>query len=150
MTVKRQMLCLIFLFLLNGCIATKPQVDMSWYNKSAEGTAGIYFYQWKTGVLGSYSDVRFKLDGETLGKINTGEWLYFEVPAGIHKYRFDGGILPQYIEHDFVEGQNYFFRGFILMGADSVVLINDEKEIMETIKNIESGRYQPGDKDSFL
>ena len=145
------LLLLLFPILLFGCSYTAPPPpDMSWYKAPAQGTAGIYLYQWKVGILGSYSDVRFILDKQTLGKINTGEYLYFEVPAGKHKYRYKGGIIPQYAELDFIAGQNYFFRGVICLGSDLIVLIKDEDEINKTIKNIESGKYESGDKDSTM
>ena len=107
----------------------------------------MYFFQWKSGVFLSYSDVKFVLDGESLGQINTGEWLYFEVPAGKHEYVVVGGIHQFKGNFDFVEGHNNFFRGFINNGIDHVQLIQDEPSIREAIENIESGRYERGDID---
>lgn len=134
--------------IVSGCATTpKTPIDMSWYNTPSSGSAGVYFYQWKTGVLGSYSDVRFKLDGESIGQINTGEWLYMEVPAGEHEYRVSGGFLPVNAPFNFEEGQNYFFRGAISMGTDIVIWVNEEDEIKETIKSIESNHYEYGDVD---
>ncbi len=143
---KYLLLLLFFLLLLTSCAVTPPP-DLSWYSEPAEGTSGIYFYQWKTGVLGCAWDVPFILDGKELGKINTGEYLYFEIPSGKHKYRFGGGLIPQHFEQEFEAGQNYFFRGFINMAQSTVILIRDKKAIEEAIKNIETGRYELGTKD---
>lgn len=139
---------ILFSLLFIGCVTLSPPPDMSGYKAPTQGTAGVYFYQWNIGIIGSYSDVRFVLDGETLGKINTGEYLYFEVPAGKHKYRYKGGFIPQSTEIDFIAGQNYFFRGAIFMAQDYVNLIRDTKEIQKAIKNIEDGTYEPGNTDS--
>ena len=138
----------ITVILVGGC-ATGPvqQVDASHYSTPKTGTAGVYFYQWKTGILGAGSDVKFVLDGQVLGAINTGEWLYFEVPTGKHKYRFKGGLFPIEIEHDFREKQNYFFRGILSNFTDTVFWINDLIEIDDTMKHIQSGRYEKGDID---
>ena len=115
---------------------------MSSYSKPTPGMAGVYFYQWKTGILGAASDVKFVLDGQIRGSINTGEWLYFEVPEGKHNYRLIGGLFPGEIEHQFTAGQNYFFRGVLSSFTDTVLWVNDAVAIDETVSNIKSGRYK--------
>lgn len=115
--------------------------------RTRERYAGYYFYQWKTGIFGALSDVKFVMNDEVLGSINTGEWLYFEVPAGPHEYVWNGGIIPQSTEMEFHEGSNYFFRGFLSTGSDTVSYVDDEQEINETIENIKSGRYERGNAD---
>jgi hypothetical protein len=138
----------LFLLVLSGCATIPPvPIDMSWYSNPTEGKAGIYFYHSVEVKYMRPIDVKFILDNKIIGKINSDEWLYFEVPAGIHKYTFSDGIFPQIFEFNFVEGQNYFFHGFILMGRNTVIWINDEVKIKEAIKNIESGRYKRGEID---
>jgi len=134
--------------LLSGCMTVPFEptklVDTSWYSKPSEGNAGIYFYQYKSGIWGAAYDVGFKLDGEVLGKINTGEWLYFEVPAGIHEYY---STITLNRELNFIAGQNYFFRGGVDGFTSNVVLVIDEPANNRALKNIESGRYEHGDVD---
>jgi len=139
---KVKFVLLLLLLLISGCVKIPPP-DMSWYSTPKKGYSGVYFYQYKTGLLGSGFDVKFILDETmTMAKINTGEWAYFEVPAGNHKYRFRGGIVPLHFELDFVENQNYFFRGMLLDFFDQVTLTKDTVEIKEVIRNIESGHYK--------
>ena len=133
---------------ITGCAITpQPQLDMSNYSTPSVGTAGVYFYQWKTGIIGAGSDVKFLINGKALGAINTGEWLYMEVPAGQQNFRMIGGIFPADIPFQFHERQNYFFRGQLVDFSDQVIWVNDKKEIDEAIANIESGRYEKGDID---
>lgn len=128
---------------LSGCAITpKPQIDMSSYSKPTTGTAGVYFYQWKTGIFGALSDVKLVIDDKVLGSVNTGEWMYLEVPAGAHKYNMTNGMGALKINLSFAEGGNYFFRGQLVNFSDTVYLINDEQEVAEVIKNMESGRYK--------
>ena len=135
---------LVAAIFIQGCATgpPAPQVDMSSYSKAAPGMAGVYFYQWKTGIYGSSSDVKFVLDGRVLGRINTGEWIYMEVPEGKHNYRLSGGLFPIDIPHQFNAGQNYFFIGQLSGFEDSVVWINDAEKIKDVISNMESGRYK--------
>jgi hypothetical protein len=142
-------LCTFFLF---GC-ATKtivppkptPQIDTSSFSTPASGMAGIYFYQWKTGVFGAAYDVSFVLDGKALGKINTGEWLYFDVPPGKHKYKMAGAPIPIDVEVDFEVGKTYFFRGKIRNLMSEVFLMQNLEEIQESFQNIKIGRYKRGE-----
>lgn len=92
--------------------------------------------------MGSLFDVSFVLNGETLAKINTGEWTYLEVPSGDHQFRVGGGLLDTNVPVNFEEGNNYFFRGFLSNGAGYAIWVHDQSEIDEAIKNIESGRYK--------
>lgn len=142
--LTRYIFILIAAIFIQGCATSTPapQVDMSGYSKAAPGMAGIYFYQWKTGIFGSLSDVKFVLDGQVLGSINTGEWMYLEVLAGEHKYRLKSGLIPIDIPHQFTAGQNYFFIGKLNGFTDSVVWINDIEKINEVVVNMESGRYK--------
>jgi hypothetical protein len=134
--------------IFSGCASTPvPPIDTSQYSTPTKGMAGIYFYQLKTGIIGAGSDVKFILDDKIFGKINTGEWLYFEENPGIHKYRFIGGPFPSFVPIEFKEGQNYFFRGFLSSGMDHVVWINNKEAIDSAFENIKSGRYEKGDVD---
>lgn len=99
--MKIKYLLAALLLALSGCATTftlpasgPAPVDMSSYSTPSEGKSGIYFYQWKSGIWGAYRDVRFRLDDKVMGKINTGEWLYLEVPAGPHELRYQAGIFP--------------------------------------------------------
>lgn len=143
----KRILLLSVIFTVGCTSVPRTPVDMSEYSTPTEGFSGVYFYQHKTGVFGSLYDVKYVVDKQVLGKINTGEWLYLEVPTGEHKYTFSGGFLPQYLPFTFAEKQNYFFRGSIFQMAPYVVWINDEEKIRTVIQNIESGRYEPGNLD---
>jgi len=146
--LHRVLLLLVISLSLVGCASTpKVAPDMRAYSTPTEGTAGIFFYQWKTGIMGAMSDVKFVLDEEVLGRINTGEWLYFEVEEGTHEVRILGGPFPQARPLEFVKGQNYFLRGALSNGMDVVVPIYSEDEIADAVKFIESGRYEHGDED---
>ncbi|AHI33419.1 hypothetical protein AU15_20905 [Marinobacter salarius] len=118
--LHRVLLLMVTSLSLVGCASTpKVAPDMRAYSTPTEGTAGIYFYQWKTGMMGAMSDVKFVLNDEVLGRINTGEWLYFEVEEGTHEVRLLGGIFQQARPLEFVKGQNYFFRGALLNSLES-------------------------------
>lgn len=137
---------LTVLVTISGCAVTPPP-DSSWVSIPKKDQAGIYFYQHKTGFVGGLYDVGLYINGKKLGEINTGEWLYFDYPAGKHHYYVDGPILPTEVPVEFKAGNNYFFRGSIFMASPLVVLVTDPKEIKEAHENIQSGRYEHGDKD---
>lgn len=86
------------------------------------------------------------LDGKVLGKINTGEWLYFDVLPGTYVYNIGG---PFSFEGEVVlqADKTYFFRGALNNMMDENLLITSENEIKETFVNITSGRYEHGDID---
>ena len=128
---------------LTGCaVPPKPVIDMTSYSTPSKGTAGVYFYQWKTGFLGAAFDAKFIVDGKVLGAINTGEYMYFDVPAGQRKYRaYDGLISSLDMDFQFVENQNYFFRGHPGI-TGSVYWINEPLELTAAAENIRSGRYK--------
>jgi len=86
------------------------------------------------------------MDGEVLGKINTGEWLYFEVSAGTHEVSLLGG-LTRGMPYEFASGQNYFFHGNLCNFSSCVAPVYDEEKIHKVIEDIESGRYEHGDID---
>ena len=132
--------------ILAGCAGqgAKPYVDTSDHSQPVAGKAGIYFYQWKTGLLGAAWEGPFKLDGEVLSEINTGEWDYFEVEPGVRRYHMGWLQDPEML---FEPDKNYFFRGFVNMASSHVIPIHDEREIRETLVNIESGRYEHADVD---
>jgi hypothetical protein len=139
----KYLLALVVAIAIQGCASytPAPPVDMSNYSKPTAGTAGIYFYQWKSGIFGAFSDVKFVLDGQVLGSINTGEWLYFEVLEGNHSYRYRGGPFKSDTPFQFDAGKNYFFLGKLRDGMDSVSWINDPVALDEATANISSGRY---------
>ena len=150
--VSKFLLVAMISVLLAGC-ATKfqvkqpiPQIDTSSHHKPASGMAGIYYYQWKRGILGAGRDVSLTLDGKVLGKINTGEWLYFDVLPGTYVYNIGG---PFSFEGEVVlqADKTYFFRGALNNLMDENLLITSESEIKEAFVNITSGRYEHGDID---
>jgi len=147
MQFKLTTFVLLALLLLNGCAVT-PIPDSSWVSIPEIEKAGVYFYQQKTGIFGSLYDVSLYIDDEKLGEINTGEWLYFEVPPGKHTYDLNAGqLISNPIPVEFESGNNYFFRGFITMGSAHVVLIKNHQEIKYVANKIKSGWYEFGEKD---
>lgn len=133
--------------LMTGCgVSLTRPIDTSSFSKPSPGKAGVYFYSWKTGIIGSYSDVKLIMNDQVLGQINTGEYLYREQSPGKYKYRAVGGILPFYADIELVEGQNHFFRGAIVNFRDSVAWMNTEQELSEAQENIRNGRYKNRDK----
>jgi hypothetical protein len=124
-----------------------PQIDTSSRSTPVVGMSGIYFYQWKSGVFGSGHDVSLVIDGKDLGGINTGEWLYFEIPAGTHKYKMVGGPVPIDVEVNFEAGRTYFFRGKVRNFMSEVFLMQNIEEIQEAFQNIQTGRYKKRSND---
>ncbi|GAA4094847.1 DUF2846 domain-containing protein [Zhongshania borealis] len=106
------------------------------------GMAGIYAYQWKSGILGAHFDARFKITGQPIIKLNTGEYGYFQIPAGNYEYRSLAGIIPKHRDITFKAGQNYFFRLSNSMTSTSTFLIRDQDEIDATKEKINSGWYE--------
>jgi hypothetical protein len=142
---------ILFAAILSGC-ASVPYEDLKLDTTSnitspSEGKAGIYVYQWKTGILGAGFDVDFEIKGYPALSLNTGEYGYFEVLPGDYEYKVSGGLFPQYIPVKFQANQNYFFRAFLLNMSDGAVLIRDQAEINEAKQNILNGRYEEHTKD---
>jgi hypothetical protein len=132
--------------LFTGC-ASVPHEDLnldttSNFNSPSEGRAGIYVYQWKTGILGAGSDVDFEIKGYSVLSLNTGEYGYFEMPPGDYEYKLSGGLFDQFVPVKLEANENYFFRAFLLNFSDNSVLIRDQTEIDETKENISSARYE--------
>ena len=132
--------------LFTGC-AVVPYEDLnldttSNFKSPPDGVAGIYVYQWKTGILGAGFDVDFEIKGYPELSLNTGEYGYFQVSPGDYEYKFSGGLFDQYIPVKFEANQNYFFRAFLFNMSDGAVLIRDQVEINEAKKNILSERYE--------
>ncbi|MCW4445847.1 DUF2846 domain-containing protein [Vibrio splendidus] len=107
-----------------------------------DGKTGIYVYQWKSGVIGSISDVDFEIKGQPILSLNTGEYGYFEVIPGKYEYKVAGGIFDSFIPIIFEANKNYFFRASIVNFSDYSYLIREQVEIDETKTNIVSGRYE--------
>ena len=154
--MKENSMNIIILLIMNamliaGCASTpyeKLNLDTtSNFNKPKKGMAGIYVYQWKTGVLGAAFDVDFEVKGYPELSLNTGEYGYFEVLPGSYEYKLSGGIFKQYDSVRFEANQNYFFRAALLNASDFAILIRDQMEIDEAKKYIKSGRYEKNSKD---
>lgn len=112
------------------------------FQKPTADKAGIYVYQWKSGILGAAMDVNFEIKGQPKLPLNTGEYGYFEVAPGEYKYKVIGGLAPTFIPVKFDAGQNYFFRAVLVNFSDRSFLIRDQREINEAKENILSGRYK--------
>ncbi len=154
MWLSKLFLILTVSIVFSGCAATKmsvvkpvPKIDTSSHTTPAHGMAGIYYYQWKTGVLGAGRDVTLTLNGKVLGRINTGEWLYFDVAPGKYEYRVMTGPLSIDGEVNLEADRVYFFRGMLRNAMAQNHLIMDENEIMDAFENIKSGKYEKGDVD---
>ncbi len=139
---------LLLVIFLTSCAVT-PYKDLnldttSNFKSPKEGMAGIYVYQWKRGIIGAMSDVKFEIKGqETIIPLNTGEYGHLEVAPGHYEYKFQGGIFSNtYLPVEFEANQNYFFRAFLFQFTDTAVLIRDQDEIDEAKQNISSGRYE--------
>ena len=109
--------------------------------------AGIYVYQWKSGILGAAMDVNFEIKGQPKIALNTGEYGYLEVLPGEYEYKLRGGLAQLFIPVKFEAGQNYFFRAALVNASDLSFLVRDQKEIDEAKQNILSGRYELNDVD---
>jgi hypothetical protein len=108
--------------------------------------AGIYVYQWKTGVLGAAMDVNFEIKGQPKIALNTGEYGYLEVLPGKYEYKVEG-LFNIFLPVKFESAKNYFFRATLVNFSDAAVLIRDQNEIDEAKQNIFSGRYEKNDVD---
>ncbi len=108
----------------------------------ATDSAGIYVYQWKTGILGAGADVNFEIKGRQIISLNTGEYGYFELPPGEYEYKLQGGLIKIYQPVKFESGQNYFFRAALVSFSDTSSLVREQWEIDDVKKNIISGRYE--------
>lgn len=144
-----RILILFFLTVIASGCATNGNMPMgsTQFTKPTDGMTGIYFYQWKKGIIGAAYDVRFVLDDKVLGQINTGEYMYFEVSPGVHKVRILHGLSSFHLPVEFKADMNYFFRGHISGFSQNVIWVNDDIEIQEVVKNIKSGWYEAGDLD---
>lgn len=110
--------------------------------KPDAGMAGIYAYQWKSGILGAHFDARFKIKDHPIMKINTGEYGYMQLPAGTYEYRAVSGLLPRYREVELEAGQNYFFRSSNSTFSTTTFLISDQDEIDSAKEKIRTGHYE--------
>jgi Protein of unknown function (DUF2846) len=136
---------------LAGCAAVpydQLKLDStSNFRKPTLDKAGIYVYQWKSGIFGAIADVKFEIKGQPKIALNTGEYGYLELPAGDYEYKLIGGLFPAFIPVKFAVGHNYFFRAALANLSDHSFLIRDQLEIDEAKKNILSGRYELHDVD---
>jgi hypothetical protein len=143
---RRYALALAAAVLLEGCASVpgdKP-IDMSSFSKPTAGTAGVYFFRLKLGIIGAAGDADFVLDGKLMASINTGDYGYFEVPAGKHKYQLIKGPLtsPAEIDFDFQAGQNYFFRGDWSAFTTTCIWVNNPTELEQVTQFIRDGVYK--------
>ena len=81
-----KIISLFLVVFLTGCAAT-PYRDLnldttSNFNRPKGGMAGIYVYQWKTGIIGAALDVDFEIKGYPTIALNTGEYGHFEIAPG--------------------------------------------------------------------
>jgi len=117
------------------------------FRKPAHGKAGVYVYQWKTGVYGAVADVNFEIKGRPVIALNTGEYGYTELAPGEYEYKLIGGLEPTFIPVKLEAGQNYFFQASLVHFRDYIVLVRDQAEINEAKQHILSGRYERHDVD---
>lgn len=137
---------IVMAIFLSGCTVI-PYEELrldttSNFQEPTEGKAGVYVYQWKTGVLGAGFDVDFEMEGAPQISLNTGEYGYFELAPGNYEYKVIGGLMRQDGTIKIEAGKNYFFRAFISNFSDVIALVRDQKEIDETKKNILNNRYE--------
>jgi len=136
---------------LAGCaVAPYEQLGLdttSNFREPPPDRAGIYVYQWRTGILGAGMDVNFEIKGQPKIALNTGEYGYLEVPPGEYEYKVMGGLAPVFVPVKFDTGQNYFFRAALVNFSDSSFLVRDQQEIDEAKQNLLSGRYELHDID---
>jgi hypothetical protein len=133
-------------FALAGCAAVpyeQLKIDStSNFRTPPPDKAGIYVYQWKSGVVGALMDVKFEIKGQSTIALNTGEYGYIELAPGAYEYKAVGGPFRAFVPVKFEAGQNYFFRAFLASASDHSFLVRDQLEIDEAKKNIASGRYE--------
>lgn len=142
---------LIISFGLVGCAVVpyeKLNIDTtSNFRNPTSDKAGIYVYQWKSGILGAGMDVNFEIKGQPKLSLNTGEYGYMEVPPGEYEYKLIGGLVPTFLPVKFKAGQNYFFRAALANFSDHSFLVRDQSEIDEAKRKISSGWYERYDVD---
>ena len=147
----RYITALMFFIGLAGCAAVPYErlgLDTtSNFKKPPYNKAGIYVYQWKSGILGAGMDVNFEIKGQPKIALNTGEYGYAELIPGNYEYKLFGGLFPTFIPVRFYAGENYFFRAALVNLSDQSFLVRDQREIDETKKNILNGRYELSDVD---
>ena len=142
---------LILSLAVTGCAVTPyKQLNLdttSNFKVPTEGMAGIYVYQWKSGIIGAALDVKFEVKGQPAIALNTGEYGYFEIAPGNYEYKLMGGLIPVHLPVEFEANKNYFFRAQLVSAEDRAVLVREQAEINEAKKNILSGRYEIHDLD---
>lgn len=134
---------------LAGCAVTPlEQLDTTTdFRSPSSDKAGIYVYQWKSGIIGAAVDVNFEIRGLPKIALNTGEFGYLEAPPGQYEYKAIGGLLPIYLPVKFDAGRNYFFRAALSQARDGAILVKDQIEVDEVKRHILSGRYELHDVD---
>jgi hypothetical protein len=142
----RILLIALSLLVLSGCTVIpykERNLDTtSNFKKPTEGMAGVYVYQWKSGIIGAGRDVDFEIKGQPIISLNTGEYGYFETPPGQYEYKFRGGLYTVYLPVEFEANHNYFFRAALINFSDRASLVPFQVEIDEVKENIMSGRYE--------
>lgn len=143
---------IIFSIILTGCVSVPKYKDLkldttSNFRLPTKGMAGIYVYQWKSGIFGSAVDVEFEIKGQPVISLNTGEYGYMEISPGMYQYKAIGGLFKSYLSVEIEADQNYFFKASLVNARDSVGLVNWQQEIDEAKNNISSGRYEYYDVD---
>lgn len=136
---------------LAGCAIT-PYENLnldttSNFRTPKEGTAGVYVYQWKRGVVGAAIDVNFEIKGHPAMPLNTGEYCYLELNPGSYDYKIKGGLLKQYAPVKLEANKNYFFVASLMNLSDYIGIVRDQSEIDAAKKNILSGRYEKCETD---
>ena len=149
--ITQRALELIMLIALAGCAITPyEQLNLDTtteFRQPSIGKAGVYVYQWKTGIIGAAMDVNFEIRGLRKIALNTGEYGYFEVAPGQYDYKVMGGFSPIFVPVKFEAGKNYFFRAALSGASDTSFLVRDQPEIDDTKRNILDGRYEAHDAD---
>ena len=76
--ITQRALELIMLIALAGCAITPyEQLNLDTtteFRQPSIGKAGVYVYQWKTGIIGAAMDVNFEIRGLRKIALNTGEY----------------------------------------------------------------------------
>ncbi|MFT6920102.1 MAG: hypothetical protein ACJA2G_002750 [Cognaticolwellia sp.] len=142
-----------FLLAASGCASTRiPYEELGLdtttdFNTPSEGKAGIYVYQFKTGIFRATLDVGFEIKNSPEVFLNTGEYLYFEIAPGEYEYKSKGGLLKRYLPVKVEANQNYFFVAWLQRLSDNAILVTRQKEINAAKRNILSKRYEEASVD---
>lgn len=142
-----KILILLSIMLISGCATVTPYKELnldttSDFNIPKEGKAGIYVFQYKTGIFGAEFDVNFEIKGMPKIPLNTGEYAYLEIDPGLYEYKQRGGLIQSFGSIQFEAGKNYFFCAKLLNLSDFIYLVTKQNQINQAKKDILNGKYE--------